>query len=63
MSALDPTCPFPETADIHTSSEEYADRFSGPAGAWMLGVQEKIALRLLRRFEDVSVLDVGGGHG
>lgn len=63
MSALDPTCPFPETADIHTSSEEYADRFSGPAGAWILGVQEKIALRLLRRFEDVSVLDVGGGHG
>ena len=63
MSATDPQCPFPETADIHTSSDEYAARFSGPAGEWMLAVQEKIALRMVRRFEDASVLDVGGGHG
>ena len=63
MSATDPHCPFPETADIHTSSDEYATRFSGPAGQWMLDVQEKIARRMLGRFEDVSVLDVGGGHG
>ena len=27
MSATDPQCPFPETADIHTSSDEYAARF------------------------------------
>ena len=38
MSATDPQCPFPETADIHTSSDEYATRFSGPAGEWMLAV-------------------------
>lgn len=63
MSETDPQCPFPETADIHTSSEEYALRFAGSAGQWMLAVQEKITLRLMRRFEDVSVLDVGGGHG
>jgi 2-polyprenyl-3-methyl-5-hydroxy-6-metoxy-1,4-benzoquinol methylase len=63
MSATDPQCPFPETADIHTSSDEYATRFSGPAGQWMLDVQERIALRMIRRFEDASVLDVGGGHG
>ena len=63
MSATDPQCPFPETADIHTSSDEYAARFSGPAGEWMLAVQEKIALRMIHRFEDASVLDVGGGHG
>ena len=63
MSATDPDCPFPETADIHTSSDEYATRFSGAAGQWMLDVQEKITLRMIRRFPDASVLDVGGGHG
>jgi 2-polyprenyl-3-methyl-5-hydroxy-6-metoxy-1,4-benzoquinol methylase len=63
MSATDPRCPFPETADIHTSSDEYATRFSGSAGQWMLDVQEKITRRMIRRFEDASVLDVGGGHG
>jgi 2-polyprenyl-3-methyl-5-hydroxy-6-metoxy-1,4-benzoquinol methylase len=63
MSATDPQCPFPETADIHTSSDEYALRFSGAAGAWMLAVQEQIALRMVRRFPDATILDVGGGHG
>ena len=63
MSATDPQCPFPETADIHTSSDEYATRFAGAAGAWMLDVQERITRRLLRGFEGASVLDVGGGHG
>lgn len=63
MSTTDPQCPFPETADIHTSSDEYALRFSGSAGQWMLDVQEKIVLRMLRGFPDASVLDVGGGHG
>ena len=63
MSATDPQCPFPETADIHTSSDEYATRFSGAAGTWMLDVQEQITRRLLRGFEGSSVLDVGGGHG
>ena len=63
MSATDPDCPFPETADIHTSSDEYATRFSGPAGQWMLDVQEKITLRMVRQFPDASLLDVGGGHG
>ena len=63
MSATDPQCPFPETADIHTSSDEYATRFSGSAGHWMLTVQEKITRRMLRGYADASVLDVGGGHG
>lgn len=53
----------PETADIETSSDAYARRFSGPAGAWMLSVQEKGALRLLAGRELATVLDVGGGHG
>ena len=63
MSVTDPQCPFPETADIHTSADEYAARFAGPAGAWMLAVQERITLRLLRGLEGGRVLDVGGGHG
>lgn len=63
MSATDPQCPFPETADIHTSSDEYAARFAGKTGAWMLEVQEKITLQMVRRFEEASILDVGGGHG
>ena len=63
MSITDPHCPFPETADIHTSSDEYAARFAGAAGEWMLAVQEKITRRLLRGGEGASVLDVGGGHG
>lgn len=63
MSAIDPQCPFPETADIHTSSDEYAGRFSGSAGQWMLAVQEHITRRMLRSLEGASVLDVGGGHG
>jgi len=56
MSATDPDCPFPETADIHTSSDEYATRFAGPAGEWMLAVQEKITWRLLRGFAGATVL-------
>lgn len=63
MSATDPQCPYPETADIHTSSDEYATRFAGPAGEWMLDVQEAITLRMVQRFPDASILDVGGGHG
>lgn len=63
MSITDPQCPFPETADIHTSSEEYAGRFAGSSGAWMLAVQEHIVLRMMRAFPDASILDVGGGHG
>jgi SAM-dependent methyltransferase len=58
-----PGTPYPETADIETSSDEYAGRFAGPAGAWMLEVQERIALDLIRGRGVRTVLDVGGGHG
>ncbi len=53
---------FPETADIETSSEGYASRFSGPVGAWMLSVQSRITLNLLAAAGARTVLDVGGGH-
>lgn len=55
--------PYPETADIETSSDTYAMRFAGKAGAWMLEVQERITLSFLADTPGVSVLDVGGGHG
>ena len=54
---------FPETADIETSSGDYAARFVGPTGAWMLGIQEAIVLDLLPAGRPATLLDVGGGHG
>jgi len=54
---------YPETADVETSSDGYAARFSGPVGEWMLGVQESIALGWIRESSPASTLDVGGGHG
>lgn len=54
---------YPETADIETSSEDYAKRFAGPAGAWMLKVQEDTVAGWLKDRAGASILDVGGGHG
>ncbi len=53
----------PEIADIETSSDGYAARFSGPVGGWMLAVQEKITVGMLVGSPGASILDVGGGHG
>ncbi|MEM7393826.1 MAG: class I SAM-dependent methyltransferase [Verrucomicrobiota bacterium] len=53
---------FPETHDIFTASEEYAERFAGPVGAWMLRVQENIAMDMIEQESPASVLDIGGGH-
>jgi 2-polyprenyl-3-methyl-5-hydroxy-6-metoxy-1,4-benzoquinol methylase len=52
-----------EPADIETASDDYAGRFAGQVGEWMLRVQETIVLKLLRQFGISTVLDVGGGHG
>jgi 2-polyprenyl-3-methyl-5-hydroxy-6-metoxy-1,4-benzoquinol methylase len=54
---------FPETADIETSSDDYATRFRGASGAWMLDVQTRLTRRLLAGMPHGSLLDVGGGHG
>lgn len=51
-----------ETADVETSTEDYARRFSGAVGRYFLKTQESIALRLLGRWPQARVLDVGGGH-
>ena len=54
---------FPEIADVETASDNYAKRFAGPVGEWMLGVQESIVRTWLRDVSPAAVLDVGGGHG
>ncbi|WP_297953736.1 class I SAM-dependent methyltransferase [uncultured Desulfobulbus sp.] len=58
MSAAD----FPETADIETSSEDYASRFAGGVGRYFLDEQTRITLELLGDVRGSSVLDVGGAH-
>jgi ubiquinone/menaquinone biosynthesis C-methylase UbiE len=54
---------FPETADIETSSDEYASRFRGEIGEWFLKVQEENTLKMLAPHKQARILDVGGGHG
>jgi SAM-dependent methyltransferase len=52
-----------EDADIGTSSEAYARRFTSAAGRWFVETQTRITLRLLGALPvGASVLDVGGGH-
>jgi SAM-dependent methyltransferase len=51
-----------EEADVETSSERYALRFSGAVGEWFLQVQARETLALLAS-RPSSVLEVGGGHG
>jgi 2-polyprenyl-3-methyl-5-hydroxy-6-metoxy-1,4-benzoquinol methylase len=52
-----------EDADVETSSEAYARRFSGAVGGWFLAVQAEATLDLLRPFPRARIVDVGGGHG
>jgi SAM-dependent methyltransferase len=52
-----------EDADIGTSSEDYARRFTGSAGRWFIETQTRLTLALLRVLPvGATVLDVGGGH-
>jgi len=51
-----------QKADIETSSDDYAKRFSGKVGEYFLSVQGKITLDLLKPWHKAKVLDVGGGH-
>lgn len=54
---------YPETADIETSSDDYARRFYGEIGLWFLNVQEKATLKMISPWPSATILDVGGGHG
>lgn len=51
-----------ETADIETSSSDYASRFKGEVGEWFLRKQLSITKTLLSSTAG-TILDVGGGHG
>ena len=63
MSILTAAQPFPETADIETSSDDYARRFEGEVGRWFLSIQEQATNEMVQDFSVPKVLDVGGGHG
>src|SRR5688572_9832056 len=53
-----------EDADVETSSDAYARRFSGGVGEWFLAVQRDATLALMAPLGPrLRVLDVGGGHG
>lgn len=54
--------PARETADVDSSSEDYARRFAGAVGAFFLEVQARATLEALRPWPGARVLDVGGGH-
>jgi SAM-dependent methyltransferase len=54
-----------EDADVETSSEAYARRFSGGVGNWFLDVQARATLELLSALgpaRRLRIVDVGGGH-
>ena len=58
-SAANPT----EDADIDTSSEDYARRFTGAVGRWFVETQGRMTLEVLSGLPmGASILDVGGGH-
>ena len=48
--------------DIASSTDDYAQRFAGATGAWMLDVQRDAIADLIAPWPRASVLDVGGGH-
>jgi ubiquinone/menaquinone biosynthesis C-methylase UbiE len=55
-------------ADVDSSTDDYASRFSGKLGAWLLGRQSELLRKFLERLFGkgglaYSLLDVGGGHG
>src|SRR5690606_22711484 len=49
--------------DIETSSADYASRFAGPAGRYLLEVQARSIEAALQGLTPGTALDVGGAHG
>lgn len=52
-----------ETPDLETSSAEYAARFAGPAGEYLLATQTRAIAAAIAGLSPGTALDVGGGHG
>ncbi len=51
-----------QAPDLASSTEDYAMRFSGPVGHFLLSVQNKTVLELVTNAASKKILDVGGGH-
>jgi 2-polyprenyl-3-methyl-5-hydroxy-6-metoxy-1,4-benzoquinol methylase len=49
--------------DIASATDDYAARFDGPGGRYLLQVQTDTMLSMLKPWPGAAVLDVGGGHG
>jgi SAM-dependent methyltransferase len=60
--ASEPFTGYVEHCDVASSSDDYARRFAGAVGQWMLDVQSRAVLELLEPWQGGTVLDVGGGH-
>jgi SAM-dependent methyltransferase len=54
--------PARESPDVESSTEEYAARFAGRTGEYLLEVQTRAIMDLAGPWRGGSVLDVGGGH-
>ena len=48
--------------DLHSSTEEYAARFSGATGDWLIDAQTRALLSLVAPRNPDSIVDIGGGH-
>jgi SAM-dependent methyltransferase len=51
-----------ETPDIESSTEDYAQRFTGPVGTWLLDRQWDAVYNMLQTCPGKTILEVGGGH-
>ena len=51
-----------QAPDLDSSTDEYAARFSGAAGAWLIGVQSDLTGKHIALVGPNRILDVGGGH-
>jgi ubiquinone/menaquinone biosynthesis C-methylase UbiE len=60
--SFDASTGYVEQCDVHSSSDEYARRFTGALGQWMLEVQTRAVMELIEPWQSGTVLDVGGGH-
>ncbi|MBX2870265.1 MAG: class I SAM-dependent methyltransferase [Acidiferrobacterales bacterium] len=58
---------YPDAPDIESSTEDYAGRFSGAIGSWLVDRQingtRKALVQYFGHRSEFTVLDVGGGHG
>jgi len=51
-----------EAPDVESSTDEYASRFAGKAGEYLLDVQNHAVMQLAQTGSGGRALDVGGGH-